>query len=218
MLLFHYPWAPYARKALLAAYETGAVFDEELTPPFSATHMRALRERTSYPLATVPLLLLDDGSYFSESSSIVEYFDLTKRRGPDLVPSDPHAALQVRALDRLAEAILSPTMYLTWALRKPAGVRNDKRIEETFAKLRPTLDVYEQRLAKHPFVFGESFTMADIGPACGISVMLADRSIERAFLVEWPSLRRWFESVEARPSFRQLLERADLVPRPPELQ
>ena len=75
MQLFHFPWAPYARKALLAGYELESEFEEVITPAFDKSVMAALRARTS-PLATMPLLLLDDGSFVSESSLIVEYFDL----------------------------------------------------------------------------------------------------------------------------------------------
>ncbi|MEO6419683.1 MAG: glutathione S-transferase family protein [Polyangiaceae bacterium] len=215
-VLFHYPWAPYARKSLLAAYETGAEFEEEITPPFSTEHMTKLRART-YPLATVPLLLFDDGEFLSESTSIVEYLDLEAPGGPSLVPQDPRAALKVRSLDRLAEAILGPTMYLTWALRKPPEKQNSKRLEETLARLDTTFRIYDKMLAGSPFVFGDSFTMADIGPACGISVMLADRSIRRADLDAHPALKRWYERIETRPTWQKMIERADRVPRPAEL-
>ena len=215
-LLFHYPWAPYARKALLVAYETGAEFAEEITPPFSTEHMARLRART-FPLATVPLLLFDDGEFLSESTSIVEHLDMERAGGPQLVPQAPRAALQVRSLDRLAEAILAPTMYLTWALRKPAEKQNRARIDETMSRLDTTFRIYDARLAKSSYVFGDTFTMADIGPSCGISVMLADRSIQRRDIAAHPSLMGWYERIEARPAWQKMTQTAARVPRPAEL-
>ncbi len=215
-MLFHYPWAPYARKALLAAYETQAEFSEEITPPFSTEHMARLRART-FPLATVPLLLLDDDEFLSESTSIVEYFDMERSGGPALVPTAPRAALSVRALDRLAEAILGPTMYLTWALRKPPEKQNTHRLKETMDRLDTTFRVYDKRLATTQYVFGDELTMADLGPSSGISVMLADRSIRRSDLDAYPSLKRWYETIERRPAWKKMNESAERVPRPAEL-
>lgn len=215
--LFHFPWAPYARKALLAGYELGSEFEEVVTPAFDKSVMAALRARTS-PLATMPLLLLEDGSFLSESSIIVEYFDLTAPERGRLVPIDPHAALQVRSFDRLADALLGPTQYLTWALRKPPAAMNHDRIAAMRAKMTTVFEALDQRLASRSFLCEERFTMADIGSACAISVLIDDRSIELAHLDGHPNVRRWYDALAARPAWQKMMACAARVPRPPELQ
>lgn len=214
--LFHYPWAAYARKALVAEYELGIELEEVVTPAFDKKCMEELRARTS-PLATLPLLLLDDGTFFSESSLIVEYFDLVGPERGRLVPIDPLEALRVRAFDKLAEGLLGPTLYLTWALRKPPAETNHKRIAETRAKLATAFGVFDRHLEGHKFLFDERFTMADLGPSCAISVLVADRSIVLDDLNVYPNVRRWYDSVRERPAWKRMEDCAARVPRPPEL-
>ena len=214
--LFHFPWAPYARKALLAGYELEAKFEEVITPAFEKSVMTALRARTS-PLATMPLLLFDDGSFISESSLIVEYFDLAAPERGRLVPIDPHAALEVRGYDRLADALLGPTQYLTWALRKPPAATNHERIAQMRAKMGHVFDALQARLTGRSFLFDERFTMADIGSACAISVLIADRSITLAELDGHPAVRRWYDRLVDRPAWQKMVQCAERVPRPPEL-
>jgi glutathione S-transferase len=214
--LFHYPWAPYARKALLAGYELGLPFEEIVTPAFDKQCMAELRARTT-PLATLPLLDLDDGEFISESSLIIEYFDLV---GPDrgrLVPLDPRDALRVRVFDRLAEGLLAPTLYLTWALRKAPEATNHKKIAEMRAKMNVVFGVFDRHLDGKSFLFDERFTMADIAPSCAISVLVADRSIVLDDLDAYPHVRRWYDRIRQRPAWKRLEECAANVPRPPEL-
>lgn len=214
--LYHYPWAPYARKALLAGYELDIAFEEVVTPAFDPKCMAELRAKT-FPLATTPLLLLDDGTFLSESSLIIETFDLDGPEPGRLVPTDRHEAIRVRAFDRLADALLEPTHYLTWALRKPPAEMNNKRIAQMMAKVATTCGVLDQALAGRSFLFQDRFTMADIGAACAFSVLIADRSIERAYLDTYPNVRRWYDGLTERPAWRRMEACAERVGRPPEL-
>jgi glutathione S-transferase len=214
--LFHYPWAPYARKALVGGYELGLAFEEVITPAFEKKCMDELRARTS-PVATMPLLLLEDGSFITESSLIIEHFDLEGPEPGTLIPLDRRDALKVRAVDRLAEGLLVPTQYLTWALRKPLAEMNHKRIADVRGKMDAVFRVFDQSLAGRPFLCGERFTMGDIGPACAISVLIADRSIVLADLDVHPHVRRWYDAIVERPAWKRMEECARRVPRPPEL-
>jgi glutathione S-transferase len=214
--LFHYPWAPYARKALLAAYELEVEVEEVITPPFDEGHMAELRHKT-FPLATVPLLLLENGEFLSDSSLIVEYFDLHCHRPHTLFPWDCSDALKVRALDRFAEALLAPTVFLTWALRKPEYAQNARKIEQAFGRVSIACELLDAMLAGKNFVYGDSFTMADIGPSCALSILIADGSIGQDYLNQFLHVRTWFNGLLARPSWQRLLARADSIVRPQEL-
>jgi len=214
MKLYHYPWSPFARKALLAARELQLVLDEVILAPFHAEDMMQLRERT-FSLATIPLLLLDDGRYIAHSSSIVEYLNLVA--GGVLVPTDPKDAIVVRSYDRLADDLLEPTRFLTWALRKPAELQNQQRIERMRQRVDALLGVFDGELYDKHFLFGPSLSMADIAPSCAISVLIADRSIDRAHLSRFERLNAWYDRVCARPAWKQMEECAARVPRPKEL-
>lgn len=216
LTLFHYPWAPYARKALLAGYEIEIPFEEVVVPAFDKKAMTDLRARTT-PLATLPLLATDDGDFITESSLIIEYFDLEGPERGRLVPLDPHEAFRVRSFDRLADGLLVPTHYLTWALRKPPAEMNHKKIAETRAKMNAVFGAFDGHLDGKTFLFGERFTMADIGAAAAVSVLIADRSIALDDLNQHPHVRRWYDRLRERPAWKRMEECIGRVPRPPEL-
>ena len=216
MKLFHYPWSPFARKALLAARELHILLDEQLTVPFDKSAVAELRAKT-FPLATVPLLLLNDGAFIAHSSSIIEYLDLQSPEPGRLVPRDAKQAIAVRGFDRLGEELLEPTRYLTWALRKASDQQNHKRIAAMRLRINAVLGVFDSSLAGKTFLHGDRFTMADIAPCCAISVLIADRTLAREHLKAWTDLERWYSSIEERPAWLQMEACAARVPRPPEL-
>lgn len=214
--LYHYPWAPYARKALVAAYEVEAVCEEVIVPAFDEGAMQRLRAETS-PFTTIPLLLLGPGRYIGESSLIVEYFDLHAAEPGRLVPKEAMAALEVRAHDRFSENILAMTHFLTWALRKPPAELNHKRIEETRRRLASYFTVLDERLAGKDFLHDDRFTMADLGSACAVSVLLVDRSLDLSEIERYPNVAAWYARIGERPSWKRMLACAERLGRPPQL-
>ncbi len=211
MKLLHYPHAPYSRKVLLAAYEKEVSFDGEICAPFERPAKERLR--ALHPLATVPLLL-DGEETFTESSIIVEYFDLASKRGPLLVPHDAQVALRARAIDRFADAhLMSPTAYLAWSTRKPAEQQNTEKIRAQRGVVDTALGFLDRWLAGSPFLVGDALTMADLSPVSAISCLLSDRTIPD--LTPWPNVARWYEAMIGRPSFVALLAECAKVPLPP---
>lgn len=210
MQLHYYPHAPYSRKVLLAAYEKAVAFDRKICPPFGPAKaaLTAL-----HPFATVPLLV-DGAEILTESSIIVEAFDLASGSGPALVPPDPRLALRARALDRLSDAhVMAPTAYLAWALRKPEETRNHQKIDAQRAALLVALDVLDAAIGEHAFVAGAALTLADLSPAAAISCLLADRTL--ADLAAFPRVKRWYGAMITRPSFSTIFAECRDVPLPP---
>lgn len=209
--LFYYPHAPYSRKVLFAAYEKRVSFERAVCKPFEPADKAALR--AVHPLATVPLLVTDDGVW-TESSVIVEYFGLVSAEGPKLIPDDPREALQVRALDRLADAhLMGPTAYLGWALRKPPETQNLEKIAGQRRALETALGLLEERLARHAWVSGADVGFADCSPVGALSSALFDGTLKD--LTPWPAVTRWYERIVERPSFRAVLEDCRSVDLPP---
>lgn len=212
MKLFHYPHAPFTRKVLLAAFEKEIAFDEQICPPFEREAKAALR--AVHPLATVPLLVADDGEVMTESSIIIEHLDMVSTRGPMLLPADPRAALRVRALDRFSDAhLMGPTAYLAWATRKPAETQNTEKIQAQRGIVETALGLADRRLAEQPFFAGDALTMADLSPTAAIACQLSDGTLKD--LDRWPNVVRWYEGMLARPSFQRILDACSKVPLPP---
>jgi glutathione S-transferase len=212
MKFFFYPHAPYSRKVMLAAYEKGITFEEsEVVPPFDRAAMARLRAEHE-PLATVPLLMLDDGSYLMDSSIICEYLDQHPRARPGvtLVPEGRADSLAVRYHDRFAELLLHPTVHLTWALHEPVEKQNAAKIDSTRKAFRTALGMLEKRLEGKTFVFGDSFTLADIGPSCAVADAVHVWST-RSELDPFPNVTRWYDLVQTRDSWHQVHEASKLV-------
>lgn len=211
MKLFYYPWAPYTRKVLLAAFEKESVFEPVLTSPFDKTAKAALK--AAHPLATIPLLVLDSDEPMTESVIIVEHFDLGSDRGPKLLPTDPRAALVVRALDRFIDShLMSPTQYLAFATRKPVEQQNTEKIRAQRNTVETAIGLMDARLGKHPFLAGEEIRMADLSLTASIACQLLDGT--QSSLERWPNLTRWFKTMIARPSFKRVVEECSRVPPP----
>lgn len=212
MKLLHYPHAPYTRKVLLAAYEKEVAFDEQICAPFEREAKAALK--AIHPLGTVPLLVSDDGELLTESSIIVEHFDMISDRGPRLVPRDPREALRVRALDRFSDShLMGPTAYLAWAMRKPAETQNSEKIRAQLGVVETALGIADERLARHAFMAGDALTMADLSPVAALACQLSDGSLKN--LERWPNVTRWYEAMLARPSYDRLRRACAKVALPP---
>jgi len=211
MKLLHYPHAPYSRKVLLAAYEKGVAFESEICAPFE----KAAKERLRgiHPLGTVPLLV-DGDEIMTESSIIVEYFDLASESGPVLVPRDPRVALRARTIDRFGDSyLMGPTAYLAWSLRKTVETQNTDKIRSQRATVETALGLADGWLGERAFLAGDALTMGDLSPVSAISCLLSDRTLPD--LSCWPNVARWYQAMIARPSFVKVLEECAKVPLPP---
>lgn len=211
MRLYVYPHSPLSRKVLLAVYEKGLSIEREVIAPYDEPGKRRLRQ-TYHPLATIPMLILDDGTPMPESSIIVEYLDRSFSHAPELLPRDPMAALHARALDRLGDVLLNATSYLAWALRKPKGEQHESKVAASFETVRSALSWLDIRLASNSYLFGESLTFADLGAICAVASLLADQTLHD--LAPWPGVSRWHQAVTHRPAWRRMIEDARDVPLP----
>lgn len=115
------------------------------------------------PLGRLPVLELDDGSYLTESLSIIEYLEECYPT-PPLIGRTPIERARVRELERIIElGILSPIGRIIHATKSPLGLPPNPVVAEHFQKSLPEgLRFVEGTLADgRPFVAGEQPTIAD---------------------------------------------------------
>jgi glutathione S-transferase len=88
-----------------------------------------------------------------------------------------------------------------WGLVRTAPEdRDHERIERNIRQARRIWQVLDDHLARHPYVAGEAFTMADIplGPqAHRWFQLVSDRP-------EMPHLESWYRRLQERPAYRQI--------------
>jgi glutathione S-transferase len=152
------------------------------------------------PLATVPVLELDDGTHIAESIAICRYFE-------ELHPEPPLFGVDARErgivemwqrrmeftfLGPIADAFRLQHEFFKGRIRQSpeyAAIRKEDVLERL-----PWLD---DELAHRPFIAGDTFTIADITALVAIDF---GRLSNIRILPNQKNLARWHEDVSARPS------------------
>lgn len=154
--------------------------------------------RAMNPNGRVPVID-DDGFVLWESNAVVRY--LAAKHGAGGLWADD---LRVRADgDRWMDWALStmaPIMTpLFWGMiRTPKDKQNPEAIESDRVKMEEVMKILDARLARAPYVAGDTLTMGDIPVGC--------------FTYRWyalpmphgehPHLAAWYERLKSRPGFR----------------
>ena len=202
MKLYDSKLAPNARRVRIFLAEKG------MSVPMVDMDLARLDQKTTAfsvlnPFQTVPVLELDDGEVISESAAICRYFE-------ELRPEPPlfgvgtlerarvemwHRRLELQLFFPIAQAyrhthpaakILEPQQIAEWAeLNRGRALR--------------AMAVVDEALRERPFIAGDRFSIADILGLVALDFIRPARITIPESLV---SLRRWRETLAARPSAR----------------
>jgi len=156
----------------------------------------------------VPLLELDDGACIGEAMAICRYFELL-HPDPPLMGGDPRDAALIEMWERLAEweglHALSEAFRnsrKSFAGRALAGYgapmpQIPALAERGAARLKLFHDKFDAQLEDHEFVAGEGYSVADITTLCTVDFA---EFCGLGMPDGCANLRRWHETVSARPS------------------
>ncbi|MBF9266817.1 glutathione S-transferase [Paracidovorax cattleyae] len=181
------------RKVLWAAQELGL----ELQRTDAGGQFGLVREPqflSLNPNGLVPLIE-DEGVSLWESNTIVRY--LCARYAPgDLYPEDlPTRFLAEQWMD-WQQTTFNPAgrdAFLQW-IRTPAAQRDPVAIARSVAATEPLMELLDAHLARHAYLAGDRFTMADIPVGCEIHRWWGLPQERPAR----PHLERWFNALRAR--------------------
>jgi glutathione S-transferase len=206
MKLYDYARAPSPRRVRIFLAEKG------ITVPTVQVDLRAgeqLREdfRAVNPDCTVPVLELDDGTRIADAIAICVYFEAVKP-SPALMGSDAVDKAVIAAAQRRAEregfgAVQDAFRNSTPGLKGHAlpGPDTYEQIPALVERSRPRLlrffAAMDATLAGRPFVCGEAYSIADITTLVTIDFA---KWVKIAVPEECTNLRRWYDTVCARPS------------------
>jgi glutathione S-transferase len=152
------------------------------------------------PLARVPVLEFDDGTYLAESMAICRYFEETHPE-PPLMGIDARDRAEVEMWNRRMEFELMVNMTGAFRHGHPYW---EGRIEQVpaYADLcrrnaEERMAWLDDELASREYIAGDRFTIADITAICafGIGRIARIRAPE-----ELTHLTAWHERISARPS------------------
>jgi glutathione S-transferase len=159
----------------------GRQFENTGTPEYLAMN----------PTKKVPTLV-DGNVVVWESHTILRY--LANKTKSELYPTDAAARTHVERWMDWTLAALNPVFLAGFRdARKPEAERG----ADTAGNLAAELKILDGELAKHPWLAGDRFSLADIAAA-----PLVRRCVAFPFaLPELPNVKAWLERLRQRPAF-----------------
>ena len=154
------------------------------------------------PKGSVPALRLDNGEVLTEVAVILQYL-------ADQKPSSGLApAAGSMARYRLAEWL----NYISSEVHKQLGPFFNPKLppewrEHQINLLSKRFDILAERLKSHPYLMGDSFTVAD----AYLSVVLNWTKLFKLDLGKWPALTEYLGRIAARPSVQAALKAEGLA-------
>jgi GST-like protein len=157
------------------------------------------------PNAKVPVLV-DGDLVLTESAAILVY--LAEKTGP-LLPSAGEARARVFEQLFFHASGLSPAFGQSGFFQRFAAEPQPIAIERFLSEAKRTVSVLDGMLAKHRFVAGDDFSIADIAHFG----WLWRREFAGVSLDDAPHVARWYTEVEARAAVQRAIARVNaLVP------
>jgi len=153
------------------------------------------------PMQRVPALVLDDGTVIAESIAICRYFEALQPDPPLFGRGALESAL-VEMWNRRAELhLLFPVASVFQHLHPAMKAMVNPQVAEWGEANKPRvfdfLKFLDGELKSHPYVAGQSYTVADITALVAIDFMRVSKMVVPEHLAY---VRRWHEAVSARPS------------------
>ncbi|MEZ4360382.1 MAG: glutathione S-transferase family protein [Kofleriaceae bacterium] len=200
MLLYQDLRAPNPRRVRIFLAEKQVSYDTVDVSIASKEH-RTDRYRAKNPLGLLPALELADGRVLRESAAICRYLEELYPE-PNLLGQDAWERAWIEQWNRHAELeLLFPiahTFRNTHAFWQGRIPQHPEFGEMMRAMANQRMKWFDEELARHPYVAGERFTVADITALCAIDFgKICGIRIDAA---AHPNLARWHALVSARPS------------------
>ena len=166
--LYHFMDCPYCFRVRLYAaerslrYESIVIDRGHLPPELSSLN----------PLRRLPLWITDEQKPIFGSNTIIDFLE---QSDPDdgLVPADPLARARCWMADELArDGLLEPLIAIDRDQSGKDPERWDMRLyRQKSARIRTTLQVFEQLLGGRQWLIGDELTLADLSIALPLSII-----------------------------------------------
>jgi glutathione S-transferase len=200
MKLYDSKMAPNPRRVRIFLAEKGIEVPTEQVDMMAKQHLTPAYAAIN-PLQRMPALELDDGTIISESIAICRYFEALQPQ-PALFGTGAREIAIVEMWNRRCDLNLLSTVAHVFRHTHPAMKELEVPQVPAWAEAnRPRvldfLRILDAELARHPFVAGDHYTVADITALCAIDFMKPTRI---AVPEELTNVKRWHDEVAARPS------------------
>lgn len=209
MKLYMVPLAPNPTKVMLYLEERaqrGASLPiEQVTVNTLKGKHKAPEHLARNPFGTLPVLELEDGSFLTESLTIIDYLEAKFPDGalrPDLLG----ARYQARDLERVIELkVANPIGIYVHVKKSPIGLPpNPKKASEIETAIETPLNVLEDRLGDgRAFLAGDHVSVADFTLQAAFQFL---RFIEVDLIGARDHLRAWDQRYRETPAANSVLK------------
>jgi glutathione S-transferase len=202
MKLYAHPFSSYCQKVLIALYENDIPFEFRMLAP--GDERAAAEHEALWPLKRMPVLV-DEGRTVVEASIIIEYLGIYHPGPMRLVPEAPHAALEVRMMDRFFDNyVMTPMQKIVSDRLRTAEDRDEHGVLEARNALDTAYRWLDGTMAARQWAAGGAFSLADC--AAAPSLFYADwvHPIGQAL----PNVHAYRQRLLARPSFARAVNEA----------
>ncbi len=175
-------------------------------PPLEQVDLTTMQQKTDAftalnPMQAIPALELDDGTVISESVAICRYFE-ELHPTPPLFGRDAREKAVVEMWNRRLEFGLFANITAIFRHGHPGMAGHEvPQVKEWAAanhdKLAANLRILDNQLARHTFVTGGTYTIADITAQIAVDFM---RLPKLSIPDDCSHVQRWHALVSARPS------------------
>ncbi|MEM9172673.1 MAG: glutathione S-transferase family protein [Pseudomonadota bacterium] len=201
-ILYHYPLRACSSVTVNALVETGMEFEDRVID-IRAGEQNTPAYRAIHPYGTVPALQVDD-HVLTENVAILLYIDSLR---PDVLFPATDSALQraqyqadlIWCTASMHPSIRRLRMPIRYTDGDVTGVR-EKGLQATTH----VFDTLEQRLAAHPWWYGERWSIVDVYVNWGI---MTAASTDLLPMQDYPAIRAHIKRVRSRAVFIEALER-----------
>jgi glutathione S-transferase len=198
--------APQTRAvlALWAAEELGLPFEQVKIDFKSGEHKGEAFTKIN-PNQRLPAMVVDGRPMF-ESTAMVLFFAETYGREKKLWPSDNPSRAEAMGWTVWGTAQLGHdihTLMMNSNERVPKEMHNEAQAKAARAAIDKDLKVLDAHLARHPFILGDAFTLADVIPASAMFFA----TLGGVDISPYKHVGAWMEKI----SGREALKRAQAV-------
>jgi glutathione S-transferase len=159
LTLYDLDHSPFAARVRIAIAAKGLAV-RCVAPPGG---VRSDAYRAISPARLVPTLVLEDGAVLGESEAIVEYLE-DRFPEPPLRPADLRERARARALARVADIYLAPSLKLLFEATKRPGLA----VTAEAGAVAEALSMLDAGLGAGPLAAGEGLSTAD----CALAPLL----------------------------------------------
>ena len=159
--LYGHPFASYAWKPIIAAYERGVPFEFRMVDPDHADNTARMADLS--PTGQFPALV-DGDRTVTQSNAVIEYLDRFGSATP-MIPDNPDDALSARMLAEVFDSyIAGPMQQIVGEALRPVDRQDPGRVAEAKSKLDRSYAWLAKRIGSD-WAIGEQFSIADCAAA-----------------------------------------------------